>query len=282
METEVKRKRTEKERRREGIEKERGLARQESCWLGKLPTRHSSVFVLFFIFRSLPKLTAHEDEGVHQNPQYTGQHHFHPVVHDHDCCQRVVINVSTNTLLWWFLGARGKSWPLLRWIHIASPTAVKTCFEDQGKKKLLIQVVLLRKREEWLCWQKADRKKKIKEWLFFFTCSFCLWQGSIVAFSREPELHFYFVAVPPSGSLAQSLCASLDPSPFVRPFSFLEGRAWAISRRFLFLPFRSLGSGFVCSSVWNSKRCTINFEGKCNFGPNSWSFEGQVASAPLA
>ncbi|XP_059079517.1 potassium voltage-gated channel protein Shaker-like isoform X5 [Tigriopus californicus] len=43
---------------------------------------------------SLPKLTAHEDEGVHQNPQYTGQHHFHPVVHDHDCCQRVVINVG--------------------------------------------------------------------------------------------------------------------------------------------------------------------------------------------
>jgi len=44
--------------------------------------------------RSLPKLTAHEDEGVHQNPQYTGQHHFHPVVHDHDFCERVVINVS--------------------------------------------------------------------------------------------------------------------------------------------------------------------------------------------
>merc|ERR1711936_1370466 len=42
----------------------------------------------------LPKLTAHEDEGVHQNPQYTGQHHFHPVVHDHDYCERVVINVS--------------------------------------------------------------------------------------------------------------------------------------------------------------------------------------------
>jgi potassium voltage-gated channel Shaker-related subfamily A protein len=43
---------------------------------------------------SLPKLTAHEDEGVHQNPQYTGQHHFHPVVHDHDFCERVVINVG--------------------------------------------------------------------------------------------------------------------------------------------------------------------------------------------
>merc|ERR1719295_2147091 len=44
--------------------------------------------------RSLPKLSAHEEEGVHQNPQYTGQHHFHPVVHDHDYCERVVINVG--------------------------------------------------------------------------------------------------------------------------------------------------------------------------------------------
>jgi len=43
---------------------------------------------------SLPKLSAHEEEGVHQNPQYTGQHHFHPVVHDHDYCERVVINVG--------------------------------------------------------------------------------------------------------------------------------------------------------------------------------------------
>ena len=50
---------------------------------------------LFFVFcyRSLPKLSAHEEDGVHQNPQYTGQHHFHPVVHDHDYCERVVINV---------------------------------------------------------------------------------------------------------------------------------------------------------------------------------------------
>ena len=46
------------------------------------------------IFRELPKLSAHEEEGVHQNPQYTGQHHFHPVPHDHDYCERVVINVS--------------------------------------------------------------------------------------------------------------------------------------------------------------------------------------------
>jgi len=45
-------------------------------------------------FRSLPKISAHEDGGVHQNPQYTGQHHFHPVKHDHDYCERIVINVS--------------------------------------------------------------------------------------------------------------------------------------------------------------------------------------------
>ena len=52
--------------------------------------------ILFFsFFRSLPKISAQEDEGVHQNPQYTGQHHFHPVKHDHDYCERVVINVST-------------------------------------------------------------------------------------------------------------------------------------------------------------------------------------------
>ena len=56
-------------------------------------------FNLFF--RSLPKLTAHEDEGVHQNPQYTGQHHFHPVVHDHDFCERVVINVSPSLKNCW-------------------------------------------------------------------------------------------------------------------------------------------------------------------------------------
>ena len=49
---------------------------------------------LFHIFRELPKLSAHEEEGVHQNPQYTGQHHFHPVPHDHDYCEPVVINVS--------------------------------------------------------------------------------------------------------------------------------------------------------------------------------------------
>ena len=49
--------------------------------------------VVYFV-RSLPKISRDEEEGVHQNPQYTGQHHFHPVPHDHDFCERVVINVS--------------------------------------------------------------------------------------------------------------------------------------------------------------------------------------------
>ena len=58
-----------------------------------LPRMKIHIFLLSF--RELPKLSAHEEEGVHQNPQYTGQHHFHPVPHDHDTCERVVINVSS-------------------------------------------------------------------------------------------------------------------------------------------------------------------------------------------
>ena len=63
---------------------------------------HSTYLHIHFnlFSRSLPKLTAHEDEGVHQNPQYTGQHHFHPVVHDHDFCERVVINVSPSVYIY--------------------------------------------------------------------------------------------------------------------------------------------------------------------------------------
>ena len=52
--------------------------------------------LIFVLRRSLPKICGHEEEGVHQNPQYTGQHHFHPVPHDHDFCERVVINVRMN------------------------------------------------------------------------------------------------------------------------------------------------------------------------------------------
>ena len=55
-----------------------------------------SACLIFVLRRSLPKICGHEEEGVHQNPQYTGQHHFHPVPHDHDFCERVVINVIMN------------------------------------------------------------------------------------------------------------------------------------------------------------------------------------------
>ncbi|XP_040569349.1 potassium voltage-gated channel protein Shaker isoform X3 [Lepeophtheirus salmonis] len=60
----------------------------------KEDTKSSSCFFLLPSRRSLPQLSPHDDEGVHQNPQYTGQHHFHPVIHDHDYCERVVINVG--------------------------------------------------------------------------------------------------------------------------------------------------------------------------------------------
>ena len=58
-----------------------------------------ATFWFFPNSRSLPKISSHEEEGVHQNPQYTGQHHFHPVPHDHDFCERVVINVSQGRRL---------------------------------------------------------------------------------------------------------------------------------------------------------------------------------------
>ena len=57
---------------------------------------NQSACLIFVLRRSLPKICGHEEEGVHQNPQYTGQHHFHPVPHDHDFCERVVINVRMN------------------------------------------------------------------------------------------------------------------------------------------------------------------------------------------
>ena len=53
-----------------------------------------AIITIVYCVRSLPKISRDEEEGVHQNPQYTGQHHFHPVPHDHDFCERVVINVS--------------------------------------------------------------------------------------------------------------------------------------------------------------------------------------------
>lgn len=51
-------------------------------------------FLVFFSFRSLPKLSSQDEEGgaVHG---FGGAHaHFEPIPHDHDFCERVVINVS--------------------------------------------------------------------------------------------------------------------------------------------------------------------------------------------
>lgn len=38
------------------------------------------------------------DDKVHRNPHYTGQHHFQSGLHDHDFCERVVINVKINSV----------------------------------------------------------------------------------------------------------------------------------------------------------------------------------------
>lgn len=50
------------------------------------------LFVKFF-FRSLPKLSSQDEEGG-AGLGFGGTHtHFEPIPHDHDFCERVVINV---------------------------------------------------------------------------------------------------------------------------------------------------------------------------------------------
>ncbi|XP_011297583.1 potassium voltage-gated channel protein Shaker isoform X1 [Fopius arisanus] len=44
--------------------------------------------------QSLPKLTGPDEEGPNPHTQYTGVSQFEPIPHDHDFCERVVINVS--------------------------------------------------------------------------------------------------------------------------------------------------------------------------------------------
>jgi potassium voltage-gated channel Shaker-related subfamily A protein 1 len=44
--------------------------------------------------RSLPKLSSQEEDGHTPHSQFTGVAHFEPIPHDHDFCERVVINVS--------------------------------------------------------------------------------------------------------------------------------------------------------------------------------------------
>ena len=44
--------------------------------------------------RSLPKLASHDDDEGNNPNQYLGVGTFEPIPHDHDFCERVVINVS--------------------------------------------------------------------------------------------------------------------------------------------------------------------------------------------
>ncbi|XP_048506133.1 potassium voltage-gated channel protein Shaker isoform X2 [Athalia rosae] len=44
--------------------------------------------------QSLPKLSSQDEDGPNPHTQYTGVTHFEPIPHDHDFCERVVINVS--------------------------------------------------------------------------------------------------------------------------------------------------------------------------------------------
>lgn len=47
-------------------------------------------------FRSLPKLSSQDEDGPTPHSQFTGVAHFEPIPHDHDFCERVVINVSQS------------------------------------------------------------------------------------------------------------------------------------------------------------------------------------------
>ncbi|KAJ9593266.1 hypothetical protein L9F63_015180, partial [Diploptera punctata] len=41
---------------------------------------------------SLPKLSSGDEDGPTPHSQFTGVQHFEPIPHDHDFCERVVIN----------------------------------------------------------------------------------------------------------------------------------------------------------------------------------------------
>lgn len=50
-------------------------------------------------YRSLPKLSSQDEEGGAGHGYSGGPQHFEPIPHDHDFCERVVINVSNLSLL---------------------------------------------------------------------------------------------------------------------------------------------------------------------------------------
>nr|XP_031827977.1 potassium voltage-gated channel protein Shaker isoform X2 [Nomia melanderi] len=53
-----------------------------------------TVFVASALYLSLPKLSSQDEDGPNPHTQYTGVTHFEPIPHDHDFCERIVINVS--------------------------------------------------------------------------------------------------------------------------------------------------------------------------------------------
>lgn len=63
-------------------------------WLISLHfTQFFFICFTFFFFRSLPKLSSQDEDGPTPHA-FTGVVHFEPIPHDHDFCERVVINVS--------------------------------------------------------------------------------------------------------------------------------------------------------------------------------------------
>lgn len=54
-----------------------------------------------FSLRSLPKLSSQDEEGGAGHGYGGGPQHFEPIPHDHDFCERVVINVSTIIILYY-------------------------------------------------------------------------------------------------------------------------------------------------------------------------------------
>lgn len=60
-----------------------------------------TILILYFLclicYRSLPKLSSQDEEGGAGHGFGGGINHFEPIPHDHDFCERVVINVSKIT-----------------------------------------------------------------------------------------------------------------------------------------------------------------------------------------
>jgi hypothetical protein len=56
----------------------------------------------FNIYRSIPKLLNRDDDRPNHQNEYRGVTHFEPIPHDHDFCERIVINVSMNFMLLYY------------------------------------------------------------------------------------------------------------------------------------------------------------------------------------